>query len=164
VQRSNIWFALILIASAVLLSGASDGSPLPTPKTEQNESLTEKQTPKAESNQNSASAPVSQIQPEVSRVVGKPSPKKKQDDSDHGRPEASDAELIMVGVNAAYVIVAFFTLVAVKHQADIAEQAITEIERPWIMVLPFSYEIQPSAGTPLAFNVLASLADQCTQG
>ena len=76
-QRSNIWFALILIASAVLLSGASDGSPLPTPKTEQNESLTEKQTPKAESNQNSASAPVSQIQPEVSRVVGKPSPKKK---------------------------------------------------------------------------------------
>jgi hypothetical protein len=62
------------------------------------------------------------------------------------------------------VIVAFFTLVAVKHQADIAEQAITEIERPWIMVLPFSYEIQPSAGTPLAFNVLASLADQCAQG
>jgi hypothetical protein len=140
---------LILIASALLLSGvsASFADPLQSPKTEQHESLTEKQTPKAESNQRRASPSPSEIHPETSRLVGESAAQKKQYTADHSRPEASIAEWIMVGITSLYVIVAFFTLRAIKRQADIAEEAITEIERPWMMVLPTDYEIQPSAGT-----------------
>jgi len=148
-KRSNTWFALILIASALLLSGESESSPLPSPKAEQHESLTEKQTPKTESNQSDAGSTVSEVEPEASSLVGKTATHKEQNDTDHVRPESSIAEILMVWITSAYVIVAFFTLLSIKRQADIAEQAITEIERPWIMVLPSAYEVQPSAGTPI---------------
>ncbi len=145
-KHSSTCYALILIASALLLRGVPSASDLPPPKPKQNKSLTNEQTRKADGNQPSADTSSTQVNPETSRVVGESATKKKQKD-EHLRPEASIAEWIMVGITSAYVIVAFFTLLAIKRQADIAEQAITEIERPWMIVLPSDYDIQPSAGT-----------------
>lgn len=148
-KHSSTWCALILIASALLLSDALNASDLQPPKTKQNESLTNEQTGKTQSNQAGANASSSRVNPEASRVVGESATEEKKKDTEHLRPEASIAEWIMVGITSAYVIVAFFTLLAIKRQADIAEEAITEIERPWVMVIPFAYDVQPSVATPL---------------
>src|SRR5260221_2425989 len=136
-KHSSTWFASILIASALLLNGVLSAGDLQPPKPKQNGSLTNEETRKANGNQPSANASSTQVNPQTSRVVGESATEKKQKDTENLRPEASIAELIIVVITSAYVIVAFFTLRAIKRQADIAEQAITEIERPWIMVLPF---------------------------
>ena len=148
-KHSNTWYALILIASALLLSAAGENgaTTLKPPKTEQHESLTDKQTSEAQGYETNPGPTPSEQHPETSGLISKRTTQKEQDHADHPRPEATVAEWIMVGITSAYMIVAFFTLLAISRQADIAEEAITEIERPWIMVLPTSYDVQPSAGT-----------------
>jgi hypothetical protein len=154
-------FLPILIVSVSLLSAAQIGNAEPTlkpPEAEQHKRLTNEQKPKAESNKASASATPSQINPQPSGLISGAAPQEEKHGSDHIRPEATVAELIMVGITAAYVIVAFFTLLAIKGQGDIAEKqarlaksaiiATSHSERAWI-----GYEFEEMEGIEKIGNI-----------
>jgi len=140
----------ILIASALLLNVASTSlaHDLQPPKPEEHESLTEIQKAEAYGDETKAHPQASAINPQPRGFMREAAAQQEHQRSDHIRPEATVAEWIMVGITAAYVIVALFTLRAIKHQADLSEQAMTSLERPWIDVKLVSLNGGPIGNQP----------------
>jgi hypothetical protein len=59
------------------------------------------------------------------------------------RPESTRADLVMAAVTTVYVFVAIFQWLAIKRQADAAHDALTKLERPWIVMLPSGAGVEP---------------------
>src|ERR1700684_1001802 len=135
-KRSNTWYALILIASALFLSAAlsvsaDSPSPRPTPKPNESAALTEYQS-------------AQQITP-----VG--TPNVSQSPPDAGAPDKKEGD----GGNAATIIVAVFTvitgfatiaiakfnkqLVSVTDEMRKISSAALHLNRPFILITEVAY-------------------------
>jgi hypothetical protein len=117
-KHSKPLSALILIASVLLLSGASS-SPKPSPVPSPRQSVqTKGQSSNAPKSEEHEAVPVRVAPVDVNR-----------NKIDYVNPILT---FLLVLVGAAYAILARCQLRAIGRQADIAENTLTETSRPWV--------------------------------
>jgi hypothetical protein len=147
-KRSRPSFLLILIVLALLLSAAS---PKPSPR--ESAQATSKSSGKAEQTRQAKENPSYQWSAATNpaatpygQAIGSQIADQNKHKSVAVRVAPIDVNrdwidylnpiltILLVVVGAAYTIVAWRQLCAISRQADIAERALTTLERPWIFV------------------------------
>jgi len=124
-KRLSTWCALILMLLASLPSAARSAaspSPLP-PKTEINKGLPEQKAAPSQRSETETPATLTPINPTPASIVGSPASAEQERESNQQRPLPSITDWILAGVTSVYAVIAFFTLVAIKRQAKLAETA-----------------------------------------
>lgn len=120
-------FTLILIVSALLVSGASENNPSSVqPIAEKEKSLSKEQKAGANQEQGSTKSVPILILDKPSAPIGN---QKTEDDRESAKqPVPSITDWIIAGVTTAYAIFALLQWRAIRRQVN--------LERPWIMVKP----------------------------
>jgi hypothetical protein len=143
--------ALILIASALLLSAANSigvsPSPLP-PKSEKHEGLPEQETAPSDGGKTETPLRLAPIDPTPTGVIGGSTSDQQQQEPKRERPLPSLTDWIIACVTSLYAVIAFYTLRTIKRQADLSERAMTSLERPWIDVKLISLNGGPTGNEP----------------
>lgn len=127
-------FLLILIASALFLSGASEKNPSglePIPKKEK--SLSNEQKISADQEQdNTKSDPI----PNLDKPGTSINNQKTETNGESAKQSVpSITDWIMVGVTTAYAVFAFLQWRAIRRQAAIAEKSLLVLERAWLKII-----------------------------
>jgi len=156
VKHSNTWYALILIPWAFLLSGGKAAAQSPSatapskpPAIQSLKTRADVHTDVAKGNPpRTLESPFETEIAEALRAIERQQEiTRAEDQAREERWWPPSPSWAIVYVTVAYVIVAAFQWWSIKRQADIAERTLTEIERPWMMIIPASFKIYPETGT-----------------
>lgn len=119
---------LVIGLSLMTLGASSTSSPIP-PKTEQHQSLAEHQATPSDTRETQTEPRPTEINPAASTLVSNQQAEYQKRSAERERPLPTVTDWIIVGVTSAYAVVALFTLLAIKRQADLAEQSLVETRR-----------------------------------
>jgi hypothetical protein len=137
-KHSNTWFALILIASALLLSAANVARAAKNPKSPAAQNSQEASAQQQESQAKETPAPTAESS--ISAPPAQPSPTVQSSDTSTNPQSWNDwfwqnfAALLLAVLAIWAGLIGLRTLDAIREQAQIARDGIGKLERPWIFV------------------------------